>query len=405
MTKKTQGIHPHLNLSIRASSRIERQAKIQRLLVIGSAVFLGAILLVVGIGLYVDRVAPSNDVVLEVNGRQFTLGYYANALEAYSKGLTDIQLATITDSLATQIAREEVVRQGAAAEGIVPSSADIKAQLESQNVPSNNATRDMVAASLASAAMKAPFQAELPATMEQVKFEIMLVESRPLAAEVEAAVARGEPLAGLAEKYSVNTAIPVTQDYVPADLLLNADVANMCRTLPPGQSAIVLDEDTVKSVGYWLIEVVDRDDDGSILPRVMLLGTMDAAVAARARLATEDFGVVAAEVSQYTTSDESAEIGWLAPADVVSAAFNQAAFALELNTVSEPIRDIEAQTTGGYWFVRLLDRSVQTVSVTSAGSLAAQDVNEWYTALAEVAVIETSLSADQKTWAIERVTG
>lgn len=404
MTKKTQATRPHLNLSIHATSRIERQAKIQRLLVIGSAVFLGAILLVVGIGLYVDRVAPRNDVVLEVNGRQFTLGYYADALELYSKGLSAIQLAAVTDSLATQIARQEIVLQGAAAEGIIPSSADIKEQLKSQNLPDNAATRDMMAASLASSALQERHKAGLPATMEQVKFEIMLVESRPIAAEVEAAVARGEPLTGLAAKYSANSAIPVTQEYVPAELLANADVANMCRTLAPGQTAIVLDEDTVKTVGYWLIEVVDRDADGSILPQVMLLGTMEEAVAARARLVSEDFATVAAEVSQYTT-DDTAELGWLTSEDVVSAAFNEAAFALEMDTVSEPIKDIEAQTTGGYWFVRLLDRSVQTLSAANANSLAAKAVNEWYTALAEVAVTEANLSADQKTWAIEQAGG
>ena len=232
---------------------------------------------------------------------------------------------------------------------------------------------------------------------------LVALESRPAAAEVEAAVVRGEPLASLVERYSANSAIPVTQEYVPIELLANADVANMCKTLDPGQSAIVLDENTVKTVGYWLIEVVDRDDDGSILPRVMLLGTLEEANAAKARLATEDFATVSKEVSQYTTTDESAELGWLTSEDIVSAAFNEAAFALELNTVSEPIRDPEANTRGGYWFVRLLDRSVQTLSVTNAQSLAAQSVNDWYTAIAEVAVTEAKLTADQKTWAIEQV--
>ncbi len=403
MTKKTQSTHSHLNLSTHATSRIERQARIQRWLVIGSAVFLGAVVLVVAIGLYVDRIAPRNEVVLEVNGREFTLGYYTDALATYSKGLSAIQLATVTDSLATQIAREEIVRQGAAVEGIVPTSAEIKDILKKQNTPDNAATRDMVAASLASTAVRERYKAQLPSTMEQVRFEIMLVESRPVAAEVEAAVARGEPLTGLVEQYSVNTQIPVTQEYVPIELLSNTDVANMCRTLSPGQTAIILDEKTVKTVGYWLIEVVDRADDGSILPRIMLLGTKEEALAAKARLATEDFATVAKEVSQSTVTDEGAELDWLAPEDVVTAAFNEAAFALELNTVSEPIRDTEVQTRGGYWFVRLLDRSEQTLSATNAESLAAMSVNEWYTALAEVAVTEVKLTAAQKTWAIGQI--
>jgi len=159
----------------------------------------------------------------------------------------------------------------------------------------------------------------------------------------------------------------------------------------------------VKTVGYWLIEVVDRDTDGSILPRVMLLGTKEEALAAKARLATEDFATVAKEVSQYTGTDENAVLDWLTPEDVVSAAFNEAAFALELNTVSEPIRDAEVQTKGGYWFVRLLDRSQQLLSATNAESLAAMKVNDWYTALAQVAVTEVRRSAEQKTWAIEQV--
>jgi len=150
----------------------------------------------------------------------------------------------------------------------------------------------------------------MPAELEQVRFEIVLVESRSVADEVKRSVDNGSSLAALAEQYSSNPNIPVQQDWVPLELLLNADVARACATLDPGQIASIPDERAAKYGGYWLIEVVDRDDNGAIKPRAMLLGSLEEALATRTRLDSEDFATVAADCTQFMGGDENAELDW-----------------------------------------------------------------------------------------------
>ena len=137
----------------------------------------------------------------------------------------------------------------------------------------------------------------------------------------------------------------------------------------------------------------------------MLLSSLDEAVDIKARLATEDFATLAAEYSQFMGSDENAELEWVGLDDTVTAAFNEAAFALELNTVSEPILDVEVQTLGAYWVVTLLGREVHEVAPNIADALAAMDFNDWYASVYDASVIQEYLTHEQKAWAIERVTG
>lgn len=370
---------------------------------IGGAIFLGVVILAVAIGLYIDRVAPVNETMLRVNGRSFTMGYYIDALDVYAGNVDQQQMNTIADSIKSQIIRDEIVRQGAVAEGIVVSSAEIREELDSADVKDSRMMRDLIEVSLASTKLQEKFREQLPAEMEQVRFEIMLVESRSVATQVENAIAAGAAMTDLTEEYSANPNITVAQDWVPYELMANSEVAQACRTLPPNGTAVIHDPNAQKNVGYWLLEVIDRDDTGAVHVRAILTSSLEEAERAKVRLETEEFGDVARQYSQVYDLSEDGDFGWFQPDESVTEAFDEVVFDLELGVVSEPIRETEVPTTGGHWVVRLLERDSRAPSENVAQALASTAFDEWYTTLRDQAVIEDNLTAEKRQWAIDRV--
>ncbi len=403
MTKKRHHQKPHIPLSRHAESKFQKQARRQRIINIGGAIFLGVVIIAVAIGLYVDRIAPMNETILRVNDRSFRMGYYVDALEVYAGNVDQQQMNTIADSIKSQIIRDEIVRQGARAEGITVSSAEIREEIESADVDDSRMMRDLVEVSLASNQLQEMFKEQLPAAMEQVRFEIMLVESRSVATQVENAIAAGASMTDLSEEFSANPNIPVVQDWVPYELLANNEVAEACRTLPPNGTAVIHDPNAQKNVGYWLIEVIDRDDAGAVHVRAILAGSLEEAERAKARLETEDFATVARQYSQVYDLSEDGDFGWFHPDESVTEAFDEVVFDLELGVVSEPIRETEVPTTGGHWVVRLLERDSRAPSEGVAQALASTAFDEWYTNLRDQAVIEDHLTTEKKQWAIDRV--
>jgi parvulin-like peptidyl-prolyl isomerase len=401
--RKKRHSQPAIHIPSRhEQSRVQKEARIRRIIIIASAAFLTIVTAVIAIGLYIDNVRPMNQVILQVNSRSFKLGYYVDYLKSYSQAVDPGQMSTVADALMSQITRDEVIRQGARNDGIVIALEDVKKEMESQGLTDSEAHRDAATAALSFAALRERFLEVVPAEMEQVRFEVMLVESRSVADEVKRSVGAGTPLTELVEQYSSNPNIPVEQDWVPLELLANADVSRACATLDPGQITSIPDEQAAKYGGYWLIEVIDKDDSGAIKPRAMLIGSLEEALAAKSRLDSEDFATVAADVSQFMGADENAELGWVGLDDTVTETFDDVAFSLELNTVSDPVFDKEVQTLGGYWVVNLLGRELHEVSSGVAQGVASLAFNDWYTAYRDAASVEEYLTTEQKNWAIER---
>ncbi|GAI46650.1 unnamed protein product, partial [marine sediment metagenome] len=109
-------------------------------------------------------------------------------------------------------------------------------------------------------------------------------------------------------------------------------------------------------VGYWLIEVLDRDEEAEQAQiKVMLLASEQEANEVRARLeAGEDFATLAEEFSQHDESRENGGDFEVLSLDMMSSVFNEFVFdpEVELETLSQPIRDEVADTEGGYWLIK-----------------------------------------------------
>ena len=191
---------------------------------------------------------------------------------------------------------------------------------------------------------------------------------------------------------------------IPEDYAFNAVVGVLS---PP-----LYDEYRTKSGSYWLIKVLERKEDSDeahIL--AMLLGSEQQANKARARLeAGEDFAEVAGELSQLDEAKENGgDMGWLIQG-TSSPIIDEFAFNLEveLETISEPLRDDKALTTGGYWLVKVLGKEDnREIEDEDRTVLKGKALNEWINSLWDNPdnKIETFLDSEKISWAIEKVLG
>jgi len=188
----------------------------------------------------------------------------------------------------------------------------------------------------------------------------------------------------------------------------------------------VYDEEVVKTLGYWLVRVLERDDEYKEAHiEVILLGSEEEANEVRARLeAGEDFAALAEELSQDEASRESGgDLGWLASSesstdesseeeatgmlsDKVNPVLNEFVFSCEVGTLSQPIRDDTARTRGGYWLVKVLSiDDDKEIDEESRDLLKGNLLNDWVLGLWDNPEnkVESYLDDELKAWAVERV--
>jgi len=197
--------------------------KIRRIIIICAAVFLAGILSWVGYGYYQDyKSDPMREVVIEVNGTPFTMGYYIDNLGIYANyyinntvntyldiymqaynytreeaiqtltynAMTELSQNTdniadwITSQVADDIINAELTRQGAKNLGIEVTSGEIDAGLEARGWPNERTYRDIISATLSQEKIGEYLGPGLNATMEQAHVQVMLVESEEVADEV-----------------------------------------------------------------------------------------------------------------------------------------------------------------------------------------------------------------------------
>ena len=173
----------------------------------------------------------------------------------------------------------------------------------------------------------------------------------------------------------------------------------------------IYDEKIAKAVGYWLLKVADRDEEmEEAHVYAILLGSEDEAKDVRARLeAGEIFGTLAAEFSRYGNTEESeGDLGMVARGELAAAAdeyiFNDE---IELETLSEPIRDDTMSTQGGYWLIKVLkEDDDRMIDDEDRDFLISRALNEWITSLwddPDNDIDHSYLDEAKKAWAIQRL--
>jgi len=218
--------------------------------------------------------------------------------------------------------------------------------------------------------------------------------------EIEA----GGNFTALADEFSCSSSIEGDLGWLPEELMPNTSIAEVAFNLTPGEiSPLIYDETANKNVGYWLIDVTSAQNE-TIDAQVMLLGSEAEAEQIRAELAAGgNFSALAGNYSQHESKTNGGKLDGLEPGDMGSEAFDQVAFNITANEVSEPVKDESVQTTGGYWIVKVVDKGDHELEETVKEELRDKHLNDWFEELQEDSTIENHLDTNKISWAVDKV--
>ena len=405
MAKKQKKVKPMQVPTKRQLSKWQRQTKMRRVIIIAAAVFLASILGYVGYGAYNDKIKPFREVIIKVNDTSFTMGYYVKMLDAYTEGAQPSQLYYMANLVANQIVQDELIRQGAGNLGISVTSQEVDEKMKESKLPDEKAYQDIVAvAILREKLIENYFGSQLPDTMEQAHIQVMLVESKEVADEVIDKIENGGDFAALINDFSCNPQIKGDLGWLPREFMPNSLIGDAVFSSNPSELSKIYDGSASKNIGYWLIEVTDKGEEKGIKARAILLGSKQEADEVKAELSDENFAELAKEHSQHKSKDKGGELGWLKEGDMHSDAFDEVAFNLDLNVISELVKDESVHTTGGYWIVNILEKDKdKPISDEVKKELARNDFTEWLQGQRENSTINNYLDEEKKKLAVERV--
>jgi parvulin-like peptidyl-prolyl isomerase len=406
MAKKRKKTVPKPPPTKRELSKWQRQMQIRRIIIIAAVVLLAGIVSWVLHGVYKDRFGPLREVVIEVNDVSFAMRYYVDTLDAYTRDETEpLMIQYMASMMADMIIDVEVMKQYAQKElGIEVTSQEIEARRQEEGWPEGEIYRDIVHSVLLREELEEYFDSQLPDTMEQAHVRVMLVESEEVSDEVIAEIEGGANFTALVDDFSCHPQIKGDLGWLPRQLMPNTIIEEAAFNVTVGEiSEPISDRTAVKNIGYWLIEVTDEEGD-EIEARAMLLGSKAEAERVKAELVTGNFTALAAQYSQHPSAAEGGELGWLKKGDMGSNAFDDVAFNLTPNAVSEPVKDGAVPTTGGYWIVEVLDRDDEReLAGETREELMYMRWTEWLEEQKEKSTIQNRLDEAKISWAVDRV--
>ncbi len=392
-------------------SKWQRQEKIRRLVIIAAAVLLAGVAGSAGYGYYDSNVKPFNETVIGVNNSTFDMRYYIEALDVYTRDMSEEQIRQAATPVGNQIVYDALVRQGASEQGVELSKIevdDINRQIEERGLPDTELYHDILTTmALVDKLAEEYLKPQIPNPVEQAHIQTMLVESEQVADEVIAQIENGGNFTALTAEFSQHPQIEGDLGWLPRELLPGPLFKEVAFNLTPGKIGKVQDDSAVKNIGYWLIEVIDQDrddDEEEVEVRAMLLGSEAEALEIKAKLDKgEDFASLAKEHSQHQSKDDDGELGWIKKGDMGSETFDIVAFHFPLNEISKPVKDKSIQTTGGYWVIKVVAREERELDEKTLAWLIDEAFNKWYEEQWGKSTIDSIMDAEQQEWAINKV--
>ncbi|MDD5648332.1 MAG: peptidylprolyl isomerase [Dehalococcoidia bacterium] len=396
-------------------SKWKKEQRLSRIIGIVTGVVIAAVLGIIGYWYYSEQVMPYQQTVIKVNDKSYSMDYFIKALDFYSQGQTADVTKLYVDMVAQSIPQDQVAIDNAAAANITVSDDEITKRLEEMKLSRNDFTVDAVKTIIvAQKYMEQQCVPNLPAPMEQVEAQAMFLETKSMAEDRRQRLVQGDNFTTLAGLLSLE---PVTQgkrgylgwiprgyedrvlgtlkDSVLKNLLFNLDVVTI--------SDPVYDENVEKPFGYWVLEVLEKDDAKGIHARGILFSSEDDAKMVRERLLNgESWDDLARQYSQHTSKDKGGDLDWIVPG-VDSTQVGKILSTLEVKQISPVIRDDSQKTKGGYWLAQVLDKQVRPLDASIAQSLKEECVTAWMQGLLKQAKIENTLDQKQKDFAVDQV--
>ena len=415
---------PKREVTKRQLSQWQQQTKRRRLFLILGISVIAVVSVVTGRGFYITYYQPMHETVIRVNDTEFNMGYYIKMLEFSGRGQPDY-LPYLADQVVTDIERNELIRQGAEKLGIIATNSEVDEMLKEFDPPLSKDYSDLIRAEILKGKLRdVYFDQGVPMFAEQRHIMAMFLESENQTAEVRTRLENGEDFGELANELSLE-GFSQTENgdlgWYPYGILseiLGLSIPEYYAfTSEVGVlSEPLYDEARTKSVGYWLVKVLDideEDEEAEFELQVMLLGSEQEVQEVITRLeGGEDFATLAEELSQHDASkEEGGDLGWLA-SDEINPVYQDFVLNAELEALSEPIKDDGVVTKGGYWLVKALDKEDnRQIEDRDRDLLKAKALDEWVSWLWDNPEneVESYLDDEKKAWAIteamKRITG
>jgi len=401
-------------------SQWQRQKRRQRIILITGIAIVAVVLTTVLVGWYSNQYKPLHEIVLRVNDTEFNMDYYTNTLKTYTKGQPAAYVQSVADQVMDFMQRNELVRQETLALGITVSDDEVYEKLESYDPPLSRDYKDIIMAEMLKTKMLDEyFEKEVPVSAEQRHIMAMLLESRSQANEIRARIEAGEDFSELAAELSLDSYSKSRKGdlgWQLEDILSEKSGSTILEehafsadTEIGVLSQPLHDQNKIKSVGYWLVKVVETMEDAEqVRVHGVLMSSAAEANEVKARLeAGEDFAELAKELSHHAPTKElGGDLGWITPEEIKS--LDDFIFDpdVELEKLSEPIPDEESVTRGGYWLLKVEDMADnKEIDAADRDLLKRNALNEWLTSvyINPENEVEILWNDEQKAWAIERV--
>jgi len=408
---------PQREVTRRQLSRWQRQKKRQRILLVSGILIICAVLGVIGAGIYqqwyIPEYKPLHQTVITVNNTEFDMDYYIKMLKYYGQGMSIQQIYDLVNEVVIYIEQNELIRQGALNLGISISDKEVDNELQNRDLPLNKDYRDVFRAQmLIEKLLDEHFEPTVPLSAEHRHILGMFLESESQAIEVRTGLESGEGFAELASQLSLDAFSKEKEGdlgWRPESaliMLLNTSLPDEYAFISElgVLSQPIYDEAKTKNVGYWIINVLERQEEPEQAHiQVILLSSEEQAQTVITRLEDgEDFAALAQELSQHNESRETGgDLSWVTP-DTMSSTVDEFAFNTELE-LSQPLRDEDVWTEGGYWLVKVIDiDDDREIEDEDRDLLKAKALNEWLLALWDDPQnkVENYLDDEKTAWAI-----
>lgn len=393
----------------RQEAKWQRQKRIRRMIIIASTIFLVGIISYAAYGYYYQS-KPFSEKVITVNNVSFNMRYYVNMLDAQTK-LEEVEPDSIylySNAVARYIEDTEVIRQGAKDLNITVSQEEVEETIKEQQWPTGKVYQDIVEFLLLRERFVEYLDSQLPDEMLQANTQVIFVESEQVANNVIDQAEKGENFTELVREFSYDN---ITKQYdgnlgwLPLELM-SPTMAETFNLTPGKISQPIYDNSTNKSVGYWLIKVSEKDPEKGINVSAMLLGSEQETVEIKTELDAEgNFSELAKNYSQHSSKYKGGELGWFKANETndFSDEFDEVAFQLSVDEVSEPVKDETVNTEGGYWVVKVLDKQQRELDDNVREVLKNKLYFEWLEQQRENSTIENKLDATRMAWAVAEV--
>ncbi|UCE98131.1 MAG: peptidylprolyl isomerase [Dehalococcoidia bacterium] len=407
----------------RQLSRWQKQKRRQRLIIgFGTSVVimaLGLLIAVIYFQWYVPQEKPFKETVIEVNDTLFDMAYYIDALNYQLAGLPSQQASFYLDIITEGIQRNELIIQEAMEMDITVSDDEIDEELNSRELPRNQAVKDIIRTQLLVQELREGyFNEQIPVSAEHRYIMALLLESETQANDVRNRLVAGESFSQLAGQLSMDSYtkeksgdIGWKPQGILNELLVTSLLEDYIFSYPVGDFVVpVYDAEKLKNLGYWIVEVLERNaETGEARVQAMMLSSEEEARVMLSRLSNgEEFTLLAEEYSQLWSDEDGADLGWLTEGSV-SDAFDEFVFntETEINKISEPIRDETMDTKGGYWLFKIPDSDFREISEEDRDLLIEQAMQEWLDLIVADPenIVISYLDEEMKEFAISKFSG